>query len=54
MSNEIVITRAEWKKIHRDFKGTTTDGQKYVFAACLPQGRTTETGTTIVAVRVEG
>ena len=50
MDTPIEITRAEWNAIPRDYRGTTAEGIKSAFAACLPKGSTTETGSTLVPV----
>lgn len=46
----VVLARAQWYKIPKDFRGRMEDGTLSAFAACLPKGSTTETGTTLVPV----
>lgn len=39
----VTISREDWRKIHKDFKGTLADGTRSCFAGCIPGGK----GTTL-------
>lgn len=38
----ITITKEQWNKIPREYKGKLQDGTRSCFAGCIPGGRGTE------------